>query len=159
MKLNAGGSRIIPLSIFFLIAGSCLFAQQEKRFSFGEQEIFKASKANSPITIDGRIDEEAWLKSESRSLDYHYRVEKPTDQQHTVFRMLWDEENLYVFFDCQDQYITARETKRDGRPYLDDCAEIFLISAPDSCNMHYGFELNLYKASNDFIYIHHFPHL
>ena len=156
MDLKAAGYRIIPISIYLLMACLSLSAQQEKRLSFGEQKVFKASKASSPISIDGVLDEEAWLKTESRSLDYFYRVEKPTDQQHTVFRMLWDEENLYVFFACEDQYITARETKRDGQPYLDDCAEIFLIPAPDSCNMHYGFELNLYKASNDFIYINNF---
>lgn len=156
MKWNAGGTRIISISLSLLTAGSSLFAQQEKQLSFGEQEVFKASKANSPITVDGVMNEEAWLRTESRSLDYFYRVEKPTDQQHTVFRMLWDEENLYVFFECEDQYITARERNRDGRPYLDDCAEIFLIPAPDSCNMHYGFEINLYKASNDFIYVSNF---
>jgi len=36
---------------------------------------------------------------------------------------------------------------------VDDCAELFLIPAPDSVPMHYGFEFNLYKASNDFIHL------
>ncbi len=156
MKLIFGRSRRMPISIFFLTACSCLFAQQEKKLSFGEQEVFKVARTNTPMVIDGKLNEEAWQKTESRSLNYFYRVEKPTDQQNTVFRMLWDEENLYVFFACEDQYITARERKRDGRPYLDDCAEIFLIPVPDSLNVHYGFELNLYKASNDFIYLNNF---
>ena len=156
MKSNAGRSSIVAISLSLLMVCLSLSAQQEKRLSFGEQEVFKASKANSTITIDGNLNEEDWQRTESRTLDYFYRVEKPTDRQKTVFRMLWDKENLYVFFACEDLYITARETKRDGRPYLDDCAEIFLIPAPDSCNMHYGFELNLYKASNDFIYINNF---
>ena len=85
-------------------------------------------------------------------MDYFYNIEKPSDNQKTTFRMLWDEKNLYIFFQCEDKYITARETKWDGEPYLDDCAEVFLIPVPDSLDTHFGFELNLYKASNDFIY-------
>jgi hypothetical protein len=111
------------------------------------------SRANTPILVDGKLDEAAWKKTESRSLDYFYGVEKATDQQHTDFRMLWDDDFLYAFFDCKDQYLTASEKNRDGRPYMDDCAELFLIPAPDSLEMHFGFELNLYKASNDFIYL------
>jgi hypothetical protein len=156
MKLIFRRSGRIPICIFLLTACSCLFAQHEKKLSFGEQEVFKVARTNTPMVIDGKLNEEAWQKTESRSLDYFYRVEKPTDQQNTVFRMLWDDENLYVFFACEDQYITARERNRDGRPYLDDCAEIFLIPVPDSLNVHYGFELNLYKASNDFIYLNNF---
>jgi len=72
--------------------------------------------------------------------------------------MLWDDENLYVSFECEDQYITARETARDGKPFFDDCAEIFLIPVADSLDVHYGFEINLYKASNDFIFLNNFYH-
>lgn len=70
--------------------------------------------------------------------------------------MLWDEKNLYLFYQMKDKYLTARETKRDGEPYLDDCAEIFFITAPDSLDTHFGIELNLNKASNDFIYFNDF---
>ncbi len=152
MKLITNQTKKLPIYISLIMAGTCLFAQ-EKKLSTGEQEIFRVSKTDMPMAIDGKLDEEVWQKTESRSLDYFYNVEKPTDQQNSVFRMLWDEDNLYLFFACEDQYITASERNRDGRPYLDDCAEIFLIPAPDSLDMHYGFELNLYKASNDFIYL------
>lgn len=116
---------------------------------------FKAAKATQSIKIDGKL-EDAWLKTEIGTLDHYRRFEKPDDRQRTKFRMLWDEENLYVFFECKDKYITARETKRDGQPYFDDCAEIFLIPAPAKLDMHYGFEVNLNKASNDFIFLTHF---
>lgn len=127
-------------------------AQSEKKLALGEQSIFKASRTSEKIFIDGKMNEEVWIKTEARSLEYFYRVDQPTDQQKTTFRMLWDETTLYVFFEMEDQFITARETKRDGEPYLDDCAEIFFITAPDSLDTHFGYELNLNKASNDFIY-------
>ncbi|MGC9332482.1 MAG: carbohydrate-binding family 9-like protein [Bacteroidales bacterium] len=133
-----------------------VFAQAEKKLSLGEHEIFKIAKAKHTILIDGKLQEKDWQNTEVRTLDYFYRIEQPQDEQQTKFRMLWDENNLYVFFECEDAYITAREKNRDGKPYLDDCAEIFLIPAPDSLNMHYGFEVNLHKASNDFIWLNNF---
>ena len=42
------------------------------------------------------------------------------------------------------------------RPYFDDCAELFLITAPDSLDTHFGYELNINKASNDFIFFNDF---
>ncbi|MGS0523878.1 carbohydrate-binding family 9-like protein [Zobellia nedashkovskayae] len=129
-----------------------IFAQQEKKLSLGEQPVFKVTKVSEPMVIDGKMDEVSWSKTEARTLDYFYRVDKPTDQQKSTFRMLWGKEKFYLFFEMEDQYITARETKRDGQPYLDDCAEIFFITAPDSLDTHFGYELNLNKAVNDFIF-------
>lgn len=102
--------------------------------------------------VDGKMNEEMWKNTEARKLDNFYKVERPDDKQYTTFRMLWDTTNLYVFFEMDDKFITARERLRDGEPYLDDCAEIFLIPVPDSLDTHFGYEVNLFKASNDFIY-------
>ena len=140
----------ILIALCFL--STSVFAQQEKKLSLGEQPVFKVSKVSEPMVIDGKMDEVSWSKTEARTLDYFYRVDKPTDQQKSTFRMLWGKEKFYVFFEMEDQYITARETKRDGQPYLDDCAEIFFITAPDSLDTHFGYELNLNKAVNDFIF-------
>ncbi len=144
------------ICLVFLVFGMNLLAQPVRKLSLGYQTVFKVSKTKGPITIDGKMNETAWKNTEVRAFDYFYRIEKPKDEQKTKFRMLWDEENLYVFFECEDQYITAREKSRDGQPYLDDCAEIFLIPVPDSLNMHFGFEVNLNKASNDFIWLNNF---
>ena len=156
MKKKLVFSKCKMLSLILLFLSLNLFAQTEKKLALGDQSIFKVAKTKEAIIVDGHLDETAWKKTEARTLDYFYRIEKPGDKQETKFRMLWDEENLYVFFECEDAYITAREKSRDGQPYLDDCAEIFLIPAPDSLNMHFGFELNLYKSSNDFIWLNNY---
>lgn len=129
-----------------------LRAQSVKKLSLGEQPLFKASRTNGPISVDGKMSENAWGNTEARTLDFFYRAEQPNDAQETTFRMLWDETHLYLFYEMKDTFLTARETGRDGEPYLDDCAEIFFITAPDSLDTHFGYELNLNKASNDFIY-------
>lgn len=151
MNLIMAVKKIGIFTIAFLLLVPALFAQ--KKMVLGEQELYKAHRNKEKIVVDGNMNEQSWHKAEGRSLNYYYKIEKESDKQETIFRMLWDEENLYVFFQCKDRYITARETQRDGAPYYDDCAEIFLIPAPDSLNMHFGFELNLYKTANDFIYL------
>lgn len=67
--------------------------------------------------------------------------------------MLWDDESIYLFYESADKFLTATEKKKDGTPFLDDCAEIFLIPVPNSLNMHFCFEINLYEAKNDIVYI------
>lgn len=152
LKLNMSGFRICLLMFCFLIGTKMVLSQSDKKLSLGEQQIFKVSKTSESMAIDGKMDELIWSRTEARSLDYYYRIDKLTDQQKSTFRMLWDETKLYVFFEMEDQFLTMRETQRDGEPYLDDCAEIFFITAPDSLDTHFGYELNLNKASNDFIY-------
>lgn len=145
----------ISTLLILLLTATSIFAQT-KKMVIGEQAIFKVAKTSEAIKIDGKMDDKAWGKTEARSLDHFYRVDTPNDQQKMVFRMLWDETHLYVFFQAEDKFITARETKRDGQPYFDDCAELFLIPVPDSLDTHIGFELNLYKAANDFVFFNDF---
>lgn len=127
-------------------------SQEQHKLSLGEQPILKVARASTPIRVDGKMEEKAWTQTESRTFEYFYRVDKPDDAQKTEFRMLWDDDNVYLFYEMQDKYLTARERARDGQPYFDDCAEIFFIPVPDSLDTHLGYELNIYKASNDFVY-------
>ncbi|MFY0653468.1 MAG: carbohydrate-binding family 9-like protein [Cyclobacteriaceae bacterium] len=148
-------SSFIFLYIVLGIASS-ICAQSERRMVLGEQPVLKVPKTNETMVIDGKMDEPIWKNAEARSFDAFYRVDKPTDEQQSIFKMVWDEQNLYLFYQFEDEYLTARETSRDGEPYNDDCAEIFIIPAPDSLESHFGFELNIYKASNDFVYFNQY---
>jgi hypothetical protein len=146
----------IRLEIFisvlvYLITGLSLFSQPEKRLVIGEQPVYKVSRAREPVTVDGKMDEAIWKNAEVVSFNYFYRGDRPVEKQYSKFRMLWDDENLYLFFECEDTSLTARETNFDARPYLDDCAEFFCVPVPDSLYMHFGFEINITKAAYDYI--------
>jgi hypothetical protein len=143
--------KVIAALAFCLTASLGLKAQTEKKFVIGELPSYKVARATSPITVDGKMTEDAWKNAEVRSLDYFYRGDKPVDKQATKFRMMWDDTNLYLLYECQDTSLTARETAFDARPYLDDCAEFFVIPVPDSLNMHFGFEINITKAAYDYM--------
>lgn len=145
--------RFIGILLGLIIVYSCSHESNKKN---EVQPVFKVSKAIESILIDGKMDEVIWRETEARNFSYYFDIVKDTDKQNTTFRMLWDKTNLYLFYECEDKFITARETVRDGAPYFDDCAEIFLIPVPESLKVHYGFEVNLYKTSNDFIYVNDF---
>jgi len=148
----------VKLTLLCILLGFSLFvtAQSEKKLSLGEQPTFNATKNSEVILVDGKMNEEIWQRTESRNLDYFYNIDQPDDDQQTTLRMLWDEKHIYLFYGMKDKDLTARETLRDGELYLDDCAEIFFITAPDSLDTHFGYQLNLNKASNDFIYFNDF---
>lgn len=136
-----------------IFAAHCLslFAQDEEQLVIGQQPVYKVSRAMEPIVVDGKMEEASWAGAEVQSFNYFYRGDKPVEKQQSKFRMLWDDENLYLFYECEDTSLTARETNFDARPYLDDCAEFFCVPVPDSIYMHFGFEVNITKAAYDFI--------
>lgn len=133
---------------------SASLSQTEKQFVIGQLPEYKVSKAHESISVDGKMDEASWKNAEVRTLDYFYRGDKTPEKQNTKFRMLWDDENLYLYYECEDTSLTARETKPDGRPYLDDCAEFFCLPIPDSLNFHFGFEINIIKAAYDYVMLY-----
>ncbi|MGC6430013.1 MAG: carbohydrate-binding family 9-like protein [Jejuia sp.] len=117
---------------------------------------FQALKTSDSINIDGLMNEEIWGMAQVAGFDYFYNDEKPSDKQKSTFRALWNDESLFFFYEFEDKYLTARETKRDGLPFLDDCAEVFLIPVPEALDTHFCFEINLNKAANDIIYFNNY---
>lgn len=148
----------------FLIILICHFtfctlsAQPDKKRNIGDQPVYNVLKTGESFSIDGKMDEPSWQRAETRTLNYYYRWDRVTllDRQKTIYRMLWDDENLYLFYECKDSCLTAREKNPDSEPYYDDCAEFFCIPVPDSLNIHFAIELNLYKVAYDFIQFENF---
>jgi len=88
---------------------------------------YQCVKAAAPITVDGRLDEPAWSRTEVfrdfRLTNGEVRPTYPTE-----FRACWDSKYLYLAFVCTDPRIVAKHTTRDATVYEDDCVEAFLSS-------------------------------
>jgi len=140
--------------LWFVVFSIHLLSAQERKVSL-KRLLYKTHKVQSAIKIDGNMDEEDWKNAETRTLDYFYFTEKGHEQK-TTYRMLWDEQNIYLFFQCEDKYLNASETKRDGAPYLDDCVEFFVTPAPTVADMHFCFEMNINKSMNDIVFVNNF---
>jgi len=142
----------LPLLIGLLV----LSHQQLYAMAGTDNAPINVVKASSKIVIDGVANDLDWSKARSYPLSYVYNALKPTDKQASNVKMLWDDSHVYFFFQAKDQFLTARETQRDGVPFYDDCFEIFLMPTSSPMELHYGFEVNLNKTANDFIFLNDF---
>jgi hypothetical protein len=89
---------------------------------------YAAPRATSPVTIDGRVSEEAWRAAPVVDLVESLGGGEP--RYRTRARMLWDDEALYVAFECDDDLVWARPGRRDDDPlWEDEVVEVFLDPA------------------------------
>ncbi len=142
---------------FVLLLGILIGFHQQVIASSDELNFpFNVVKASQPIIIDGKANDNDWSKAKAYPLSYVYKVKKTSDKQSSSVKMLWDNNHIYFFFQAEDKFLTSKETKRDGMPFYDDCFEVFLMPSPSPIELHYGFEVNLNKTGNDFIYLNDF---
>jgi hypothetical protein len=88
-------------------------------------------RARAPLQIDGVLAEPSWDAAEKagpfvRSLDG-----KPASAA-TEARLLWDSENLYVAFLCEDANVSGAFFADDEKLYTSNVVEIFLNPSRDS---------------------------
>jgi len=87
-------------------------------------------RAAKPPALDGVIDDMEWAGAERQAVGPMQRDQEVVP---TYVRMMYDEKNLYVAFECEEPFIdkvTAYTVGRDGPVWRMDCGEILL--APDS---------------------------
>src|SRR5262245_44958148 len=118
------------LRVSFFLALLCAQAQ--------ETVSYRIQRAPSRIVIDAKLDEPAWQSAPSVG-DFIFNWFQSGDKEQTVAKLLWDDENLYVSWRCQDRHISAYETKRHGPVSKDDCVEIFLSPNPAQVRNYYTF--------------------
>src|SRR4051794_30106494 len=102
---------------------------------------YQVQRAASRIVIDGRADEKAWEAAAPIELMYPWKFQTGVHQK-TTARLLWDDDYLYVAYECQDSDIVALRTERDDPTYLDDAVEIFINPKPSQTSVYFGLEMN-----------------
>ena len=72
-------------------------------------------------------------------------------KQKTTARLLWDDDYLYVSYDCEDTDIVTAHTQHDDPTYLDDAVEIFINPMPSQTSIYYGLEMNARAVLYDYV--------
>jgi hypothetical protein len=112
---------------------------------------YEVHRASGRVVVDGEIGTQEWAAA-SPAVEFQFPWDSQTGaKQKTRARLLWDDEYLYVAYECDDADIYAQFTERDDPVYRDDTVEIFLNVKPSQIAAYYGFEVNARGAYNDYI--------
>ena len=136
---------------FFLVgAAGAGETKESKETSVEEIPTYVIHRAGSKITVDGRLDEEAWKNSKSAgNFLFGLQNEKTGQEEQTVFKILWDDQYLYLSYVCEDRSLLSKHKDRDGQVYLDDSVEIYITPNIKDPNRHFGFYSNIHAALYD----------
>ncbi len=120
--------------------------------SYAQQPVprYEVKRATSPVVIDGKPDEKAWEAAGKIELIFPWESQTGAKQK-TIARLLWDDNNLYVAYECEDADIVALHTEHDDPTYLDDAVEIFINPMPSQTSIYYGLEMNVRAVLYDYV--------
>ena len=111
---------------------------------------YEVQRAKTPLRIDGHLDDAAWQAAKPIVFVFPWDAQTGRKQR-TVAKLAWDNEYLYVAYECEDNDITALHTLPDDPTYKDDAVEIF-IAPPGVKNLYLGLEMNARAVLYDYLY-------
>ncbi|HZL38053.1 MAG TPA: carbohydrate-binding family 9-like protein [Tepidisphaeraceae bacterium] len=103
---------------------------------------YVCGRATTPITIDGNADEPAWAAAPWTAdfVDIEDAAHaKPRFR--TRAKMLWDDENLYIYAQLQEPHVWGTLTHKNDIIFQDNDFEIFIDPNGDNHN-YYEYEMN-----------------
>jgi hypothetical protein len=95
----------------------------------------------SPLRIDGKLDEPAWLAAADTSHFVNVRTGAPHPESPVQgsAKLLWDDKWLYVGFDVKDRDLSGGfdKTQKDPQLWTKDCVELMIDPDGDGDNQDY----------------------
>lgn len=113
---------------------------------------YEVRRATSHIVIDGKLDDQAWAAAPV--IEFVFPWDSQTGaKQKTRAKLLWDDDYLYVGYECEDTDIVAFRTERDDPTYLDDAVEFFVNPKPSQTTVYFGLEMNARGTLYDYLMV------
>ena len=113
---------------------------------------YEMRRAAHAPTIDVDLSDPAWSKATVITLGFPW-AEQTGPRNATRVRLLWDDQNIYGAFECDDDVIVTRETERDAPTYKDDAVEVFFNPFPNRTE-YVGLEINAAGVLYDYLFVH-----
>jgi hypothetical protein len=107
----------------------------------------------SPLSIDGRLDEPAWIAAPSLETFVDIRGgNRPAPRFATRAKMLWDDRALYVAADMEEPHLWSTLTTRDAVIFHDNDFEVFIDPDGDT-HEYYELEANAHGTPWDLLLV------
>jgi hypothetical protein len=113
---------------------------------------YEVQRAAGRIVIDGKLDDKAWAAAPSVEFIFPWEFQTGAKQK-TTAKLLWDDDYLYVGYECEDSDIVALRTERDEPTYLDDAVEFFVNPKPSQTDVYFGMEMNARGVLYDYLMV------
>jgi hypothetical protein len=132
-----------------LILGATPAIAQTQRTNLAPIPTYDVHRAKIAPHIDGRLDDPAWAAATPVTFVFPW-PNQTGKKQKTTARLTWDNDNLYVAYECEDSDVTAVQGRHDDPTYTDDAVEIF-IAPPGVKNLYLGLEMNARAVLYDYL--------
>lgn len=139
------------LTAALVLATACGAVSQRVQDPPAEVPSYTVLQARGPITVDGKLDEADWQQAPTIKFIFPWDDVTRAPAQSTVARMLWDRQNLYIIYLCNDPYLDSEVTEHDGPVYKEDAVEIFATPNAGDITAYFGYEMNINGALLDYI--------
>ncbi len=90
---------------------------------------YPMARATKAPVIDGKLDDAVWASAKEVPLTRSFDGGPITRK--TTFRMVWDDENLYVAFRAEDPDVWGSLRNKDDAIYNEDVVEVFIDADAD----------------------------
>ncbi len=92
--------------------------------------VYKVKRTTDAVDVSSKWNEGPWQKANTLQLS-NYMGQRPEHFPKTQAKLLYDDENIYVFFRVEDQYVRAVADETHSRVWEDSCVEFFFTPGPD----------------------------
>ncbi len=143
---------LYSLVLTLALAGAAS-AQATTRFQAPPDELptYQVLRTNEGIQVDGRLDEADWRHAAPIAFVMPWSDLAQAEPQSTTARLLWDDANLYIIYECVDPHLHSEVTQHDGAVYQEDAVEIFAAPNAATPGNYYGYEMNIHGTLLDYI--------
>jgi len=102
---------------------------------------YEVARVAEPIRVDARWDKPAWRNIEPVELT-HYMGDRPEHFPKVRAKLAYDQNNVYVIFRVEDQYVRAVTPRNQGPVCRDSCVEFFFSPGTDLSKGYFNVEMN-----------------
>jgi hypothetical protein len=92
--------------------------------SAAKQAIYECRRISSDIRLSGRADDPLW--NQAQAVKLVNPISGKSCRYSTTVRLLYNDNYLYIAFECEDNYVWGTITGRDSSIFTEECVEAFI---------------------------------